>query len=140
MMWHEVSSPCHNNGTFRFGLALIYLARYSASSKAFSGPVTRSDFPFYSLDCNRRRPIRPRKTSSWRKERGSITSPEGQAAKRALKTEKPQKGSSLRHDRWHSYRPTKAWSMPLRYPDSCATAVATGVESPDAEGWTSFTT
>ncbi|KII63328.1 hypothetical protein RF11_15762 [Thelohanellus kitauei] len=32
-------------------------------------------------------------------------------------------------------RPTKAWSRPLRCPDSCATAVATGVESPDAEGF-----
>ncbi|KII72993.1 hypothetical protein RF11_08168 [Thelohanellus kitauei] len=37
-------------------------------------------------------------------------------------------------------RPTKAWSRPLRCPDSCATAVATGVESLDAEGLTSSST
>ncbi|KII60219.1 hypothetical protein RF11_13381 [Thelohanellus kitauei] len=37
-------------------------------------------------------------------------------------------------------RSTKAWSRPLRCLDSCATAVATGAESPDAEGSTSSST
>ncbi|KII60801.1 hypothetical protein RF11_08608 [Thelohanellus kitauei] len=75
-----------------------------------------------------------------RKERGSKTSLEGQAPTRAQKKEKPIKAPGYLHDRWHSYRHTKAWSRLLRCPDSCATAVATGVKSLDSEGSTSSST
>ncbi|KII71646.1 hypothetical protein RF11_04988 [Thelohanellus kitauei] len=75
-----------------------------------------------------------------RKEEGSRTSSEGQAATIALKTQKPLNASGSRHDRWHSYSQIKALSRPLRFPDSCATAVATGVESSDVDGFPSSST